>query len=104
VAAEVVLFGFGQKARRGCEGGSALLSLAALSAGLVAVIAAIPDELKPFFRDMSGKGGQGIQRGEPFRGEGRQVRAGGGALLIGNDAGVAVIVEPGERKGCVDKV
>jgi hypothetical protein len=32
------------------------------------------------------------------------VRAGGGALLVGNDAGVAVIVEPGERKRCVDEV
>ena len=73
MAAEVVLFGFGGRARGGCETGSALLSLAALTAGLVTVVAVIPDELKPFSRDMSGQGCQCVQRGEPFRGGGWQV-------------------------------
>ena len=39
-----------------------------------------------------------------MRSGGRQVRAGRGASLVRDDAGGAVIVEPGERKGCVDQV
>jgi hypothetical protein len=39
-----------------------------------------------------------------LRSGGRQVRAGRGASLVRDDAGGAVIVEPGKRKGCVDKV
>jgi hypothetical protein len=41
---------------------------------------------------------------EPFRGRLGEVRARGGASLVGDDAGVAVVVEPGERKRCVDEV
>lgn len=37
-------------------------------------------------------------------GRGPAVRAGRGASLVRDDVGVAVIVEPGERKGCVDEV
>ncbi len=44
MAAEVVLIRLGQRGRHGSDACSALLSLAPLSAGLVAVIAAIPEK------------------------------------------------------------
>jgi hypothetical protein len=51
---------------------------------------------------MSGQGGEGIQGGELFRGEGGKVRVREGAGLVGDDVGGAVVVEPGERNRCVE--
>ena len=68
VAAEVVRFGLRQSALQGCDSGGSLLALAPQSAGLVAVVTIIRDDLLSLFRDKSGQSGQAVQGGGPFRG------------------------------------
>jgi hypothetical protein len=102
VAAEIVRFRVGQ--RDGCGRGRVLLSLAPLPAGLVAIVAAVPDDLLSLFRDEGGQGGQGVQRGEAFRRRRREARVCGGARVVGDDASVAVVVESCEGKRGVNEV
>ena len=75
-----------------------------MSAGLVAVITVIASELESFFGDEGGQSSEGVQGGEPFRGGRVRVRTLRGAGIVGDDAGVPVVMEAGERKGGVNQV
>ena len=103
VAPEVVLLGLRQTAHNGCSRSSAFSFLASLSAGLVAVIAAIADDLLPLFGNMSGQGGERIQGGKLLWGWFLQLPARGCSRLVGDDARVALVMEPGQREGRVNK-
>jgi len=76
----------------------------ALSAGFVAVKSVIAGELESFFRDKCGQGGEGVQGGDPFRGGRVQVGTLRNGRIVGDDAGVAVVMEAGERKGGVNQI
>jgi hypothetical protein len=75
-----------------------------LSADFVAIKSVIAGELETFFRDKCGQGGEGVQGRDPFRGGRVQVGVLRGARIVGDDAGVAVVMEAGERKGGVNEV
>jgi hypothetical protein len=75
-----------------------------LSAGLVAVVSIIPGELQSFFGDKGGQSGEGVQGREPLRGGQVRVRTLRGARIAGDDAGVPVAMEAGERKRGVNQV
>jgi hypothetical protein len=76
----------------------------ALAAGLVALVAITPSELESFFGDEGCQSGEGGQWREPFRSGRVQVRTLRSARIVGDDAGVSIIMEPGERKGGVNEV
>ncbi len=75
-----------------------------LSAGFVAIKSVIAGELETFFRDKCGQGGEGVQGRDPFRGGRVKVGVLRGARIVGDDPGVAVVMEAGERKGGVNEV
>jgi len=79
--------------------GSRQVLTPALSPSLVAVVSIIAHELESFFRDKGYQNNQGVQRGEPLRGAGIHVGALQGVRIIGDNAGVPVVMEANERKG-----
>jgi len=75
-----------------------------LSSGFVAIVPVIAGELESFFGDEGGQSGEGVQRGERFGGGRVQVGTLRGARLVGDDAGVSIVMEAGERKGGVNQI
>ena len=47
---------------------------------------------------------QGVEGGQPFRGVGIQERTLRGARIIGDNAGIAVVMDAGESKGSVNQI
>ena len=75
-----------------------------LTSGLVAIVSIIARELEAYFRDEGCQSGEGVLWREPLRSGGVQVRILRRARIVGDHAGITVVMEAVERKGNVNQI